>query len=122
MRAEQAFLRQQRLAAPNDGAAIAAVFSELVRALAMARKAIEERRFQDAHDGLVLAQRVLSGLRTGLGPEPLALVDNLQRLYAHCEALAGRANMEKSTNDIDQALQVIAILRDAWQEAASGAF
>jgi len=117
MRAADVYRHQQRSFA-SDQSAIPTLFSELVQTVAAARAAIMESRLEDAHASLTLAQQVLAGLRAGLSPEPKELVDNLRSLYQHCELLLIRANMQKSVEDIDQAMQVLSTLRDAWQEAA----
>jgi len=117
MRASEAYRRQQRNTASTQSE-IPTLFGELVQTLAEARSAIESSRLEDAHSRLVLAQQVLAGLRTGLPPEPRDLVQNLSALYLHCEQLLVRANLDKSVADIDQALGVLSVLRDAWQEAA----
>ncbi len=117
MRASEIYRHQQRAYA-SPQSEIPTLFSELVQTVATARAAIESSRLEEAHASLTLAQQVLVGLRTGLAPEPKDLVENLRALYLHCELLLARANMEKSVGDVDQAMQVLSVLRDAWQEAA----
>ena len=117
MRASEAYRHQQRASASSQSE-IPTLFNELIRTVAETRIAIQDSRLEDAHRGLLLAQQVLSGLRTGLAPQPQDLVQNLQALYLHCELLLGQANVQKSVQDIDKALEVLSVLRDAWQDAA----
>lgn len=113
-----AYKKTRRLAAPPDEE-LSALFTELTETVVMAKAAISEGRLEAAHQRLVLAQTVLAGLRTGLAPEPAEVVENLKTLYQHVELLLARANMEKKTDDIDSALEILKILRETWAEAAS---
>ena len=117
MNAAEVYRRQMRSSASGQGE-LGALFAELVQTVAGARSAIAAAQLQDAHGQLVLAQQILSILRMGLAPEPAELVRNLSALYLHCELLLAKANMGKSVAEIDQALAVLTVLRDAWQEAA----
>ena len=118
MRPQDLYRRQQLQTVPAQGEVVA-VFEELVRAVIIARRAISDGQLELAHVRLLAAQRVLAGLRTGLAPEPAELVSNLSALYVHCESLLGRANMQKSVEDIDAALAVLSSLRNTWQEASN---
>ncbi len=113
-------VRYQQLGRSTAGtqSELPTLFTELLSTLAQARLAIEQKQLEKAHNRLILAQQVVLALGQGLPEEPKDLVTNLKALYGHCTALLGQANMAKSVEGIDAVLQVLSVLRDAWQEAA----
>jgi len=85
-----------------------------------ARTRMAEKKYEESHDLLVRAENVVlelsSGLRKEVYPE---LVKNLAKLYEFIFYRLVEANVSHNPKCIEDAAQLLTMLRDTWVVAAS---
>jgi len=83
-----------------------------------ARSQLEDGEYETAHALLVKAENVVlelsSGLRQDVYPD---LVDNLSRLFEFVFYRLFEGNVSHNPRCIDEAMNVLVVLRDAWMHA-----
>lgn len=87
-----------------------------------AKRKTEEKKYDDTHTLLVKAENIVmelsSGLRSDVYPE---LVDNLRRLLEFVFYRLFEANVSRNPRCIDEAVDVLTALRDAWVDGVDKA-
>ncbi|HON42563.1 MAG TPA: flagellar export chaperone FliS [Bacillota bacterium] len=89
-------------------------------ALRFARQAqvdLAEGRMQDAHNNLTRAQDILGELMGSLNMDAGDIAHNLFKLYEFIQYRLTVANVKKSTEPIDDVIQLLGDLRATWAEA-----
>jgi len=89
-------------------------------ALRFARQAqvgLAEGRMQDAHNDLTRAQDILGELMGSLNMDAGDVAHNLFKLYEFIQYRLVVANVRKSSEPIDDVLQLLGDLRATWAEA-----
>ena len=89
-------------------------------ALRFARQAqvgLAEGRMQDAHNDLTRAQDILGELMGSLNMDAGEVARNLFKLYEFIQYRLVVANVRKSSEPIDDVLQLLGDLRATWAEA-----
>ncbi|HVB10548.1 MAG TPA: flagellar export chaperone FliS [Bacillota bacterium] len=95
----------------------AAAYAGVLSLIGRAERAIARGDPQDAHNALVMAQHVVLALKACLQPEAGELSVHLASLYDYIAGQLGQANVAKDAVRLQSLVQVIAPLRDAWENA-----
>lgn len=77
-------------------------------------EAIENKEMQNAHNHLIRAQDILTGLISGLNMDAGPIAENLFNLYEYMHNRLIEANLSKDTNLITEVLDMISELRETW--------
>ncbi len=85
-----------------------------------AKKAIEEKNIQEAHRLIIRAQDIIQELQITLD-DKYPIAEELNRIYDFILYELTEANMAKSTEHLDTALDFIRQIRDTWAEATKAA-
>lgn len=90
----------------------------LVRNLARARQAIEERDYEAKSEALIRAQRLFSelicSLDTDIGGE---LAESLRALYTHLQRQLVDVDLQDDLDRLEYVSEIAHKLTDAWEEA-----
>lgn len=81
-----------------------------------AKLAIESGEVEAVHARLIRAQEIITELRSALNFEAGEVAGNLDRVYGYMYRLLVEANVGKSAGPIDECVEHLRSLRDAWQE------
>jgi flagellar protein FliS len=85
-----------------------------------AAESIREGDHEAAHRGLIKAQDILTELMVSLDPEAAAApIRELFGLYEYMHRLLVQANIRKETSPIEEVVQILSDLREAWAGAGS---
>lgn len=92
------------------------LYNGCLKFMKLARKAMEEKRFEEKNTNFIKAQNVIQEFRSTL--DPAAEVSaNLEQLYEYIHSLLMTANMKNDTAALEEAEGYIVELRDTWKQA-----
>lgn len=95
------------------------LYEGAIRFCNAARKGIEERNYQKAHDNFLRVQAIITELMATLNMQDGGEVaQNLFNLYEFLNHQLTLANTQKSVDRLDEALAIIRDLHEAWVQAA----
>lgn len=95
------------------------LYEGAIRFLNAARKGLDERKFDVAHQNIVKAQDILVEFMATLNMKDGGEVaQNLFDLYEYLNRRLGQANLEKSVALVDEVLGFVRDLHEAWVIAA----
>lgn len=86
------------------------------RFLRLARGQIERNEIEKAHDSLTKAKRIVAHFLSTNNPESGDLGMNLHRLYLFLYEKIATANLQKSVEEVDDALHILNKLLEGWKE------
>ena len=93
------------------------LFEALVRFLEQGKERVEEEDVEGAHTALVKAQRIVMHLLSNVNEDDGGeAAQRLKGLYLFVLEKVVVANFQKSTKEIDEAMQVVQILQETWAE------
>lgn len=96
------------------------LYNGAIKFCVQGKKAIEEKNVQEAHRLIVRAQDIIQELQITLDHKyPIA--EELNRMYDFILYELREANIAKSTEHLDTALDFIREIRDTWAEATKAA-
>ena len=94
-----------------------AVFDRLQRDLDTSVAAINDNEIEVAHRALVNAQELVYELQIALDPDVWPGASELRSVYDHLYGMLIEANLNKSTETIEQCRRIVVPLGDSWSEA-----
>lgn len=100
----------------SQGKLIVMLFNGAIKRAQEAKRQLEKRNFQEAHNNLIRAQDILAELRGALNMRAGEVATNLDRIYEYFQHLLITANIRKETESIDQCCEFLVSIRDTWQE------
>lgn len=100
----------------SQGKLIVMLFNGAIKRAQEAKRQLEKRNFQEAHNNLIRAQDILAELRGALNMKAGEIATNLDRIYEYFQHLLITANIRKETDSIDQCCELLISIRDTWQE------
>lgn len=100
----------------SQGKLIVMLFNGAIKRAQEAKRQLEKRNFQEAHNNLIRAQDILAELRGALNMKAGEIATNLDRIYEYFQHLLITANVRKETESIDQCCELLVSIRDTWQE------
>ncbi len=101
----------------SQGKLIVMLFNGAIQRAEEAKRQLEKGRIQAVHGNLVRAQEIMAELRGALNMQAGGdVARNLDRVYEYCQHLLIVANLRKDVSPIDQAVEFMTTMRDAWHE------
>lgn len=79
------------------------------------KDAIEKNDFQRKNDALLRAQQIVTELQASLNMD-YEISEEMDALYRFINEKLMEANINKSTQEIDEAMEIMREMRDAWGE------
>ena len=121
---ESAAYRRVQVETASPERLIVLLYNGAIRRVEEAKDAMAAKKLKDIHEHLLVAQEIITELRGALNPEAGELSGHLDRVYEYLHHLLVQANLKKTTDGLDECLQHLRSLRDAWEtlsEHAAGA-
>lgn len=101
----------------GKGKLVLMLYNGVIRFLAEAKNAINNKDIPEAHNKITRASDIISELRASLDESAGDIAVNLDRLYEYVEWRLLQANIKKDNKEIDAVIPVITDLRDTWAQA-----
>ena len=101
----------------EGGKLILMLYEGAISRLEQAKEALRAGDMLGKGEHILRAQDILMELLMGLDPQAGEIAVNLQSLYLFMYRHLNDANLLKSQRHIDEVLQILRSLRDAWVEA-----
>lgn len=79
------------------------------------KDAIEKNDYQRKNDALLRAQQIITELQASLNMD-YEISEEMDSLYMFINEKLIDANINKSTKDIDEAMEIMMGIREAWKE------
>lgn len=92
------------------------LYNGLVKYIMLARKAIEEKDIQKAHESIIRAEDIIAEFMASLDMK-YDISHNLALLYDYMNDRLISANVKKDTGILDEVLHFAKDLRDTWAKA-----
>ncbi|MGI6668014.1 MAG: flagellar export chaperone FliS [Acetivibrionales bacterium] len=92
------------------------LYNGLVKYIMLARKAIEEKDIQKAHDSIIRAEDIIAEFMASLDMK-YEISHNLALLYDYMYDRLITANIKKDISILDEVLHFAKDLRDTWAKA-----
>jgi flagellar protein FliS len=105
------------MAASSPQKLVVLIYEQLSRDLDAAVVAIEDRQVEAAHKALVNAQDLVFELQLALDPELWPGAVELHAIYDYLLGLLVSANLKKSAATVQRGIEIVAPLRESWNEA-----
>ena len=100
----------------SQGKLIVMLFNGAIQRAEEAKRQLGKGRFDGVHNNLVRAQEIVAELRGALNMKAGSLARDLDRTYEYFQHLLIKANIRKDAAPIDECVQLMASIRDTWQE------
>ena len=100
----------------SQGKLIVMLFNGAIKRAEEAKRQLVRGNRQEAHNNLIRAQDIVAELRGALNMKAGELAHNLDRIYEYFQHLLITANVRKDAEPIDQAVELMTTMRDAWAE------
>lgn len=108
--------KQQSVMTMTPGQMLIAVFDELIKQLKIAQISFEDNNLPEINRSLLKAQKIITELRTTLNFD-YEISKNLNDIYNFLNRAIINANVKKDPSELDDVLQIVTELRDAFSEA-----
>jgi flagellar protein FliS len=95
------------------------LFNGAIRRVDDARHAIAAGDRSETHSHLIVAQEIITELRGALDLTAGDVAHNLNRVYEYLHHLLVQANLKKEPAPLDECLEHLHGLRDAWADVCS---
>lgn len=100
----------------SQGKLIVMLFNGAIKRAEEAKRQLARGNRQEAHNNLIRAQDIVAELRGALNMKAGEIAHNLDRIYEYFQHLLITANVRKDAEPIDQAVELMTTMRDAWAE------
>lgn len=108
--------KQNSIISADKGDLTLLLYDGAVKSIKQGIKFIEEKKIQDVHNSIIKAQEIITYLSETLNME-YEISGNLYSLYEYINRRLFEANMKKDKYILNEALGLVADLRDTWREA-----
>ena len=108
--------KQQSVMTMTPGQMLIAVFDELIKQLKIAQLSFEDNNLSEINRSLLKAQKIITELRTTLNFD-YEISKNLNDINNFLNRAIINANVKKDPSELDDVLQIVTELRDAFSEA-----
>ena len=110
--------RQSQIDTASPGKLILMLYEGAIRFLNEAKEHLAEKDVEKASNRLLRAQDIVSELMMSLNmKEGGQIASNLYRLYDYVKWKLVESNVSKEAGPIDEAIRILASLKEAWEEA-----
>ncbi|MGM9570908.1 MAG: flagellar export chaperone FliS [bacterium] len=92
------------------------LYDGLIRFINQAKKAIAEKKIEEAHNNIQRAKLIARELLLGLD-RSIPISEQLAALYDYMHFRLIKANVKKDTAMLDEVLQMTVELRETWEQA-----
>ncbi|ANU20991.1 flagellar export chaperone FliS [Planococcus plakortidis] len=92
------------------------LYNGCLKFIKLAKKAMQDKQFEEKNKNLLKAQAIIQELRSTLNPD-IALSKELERLYEYQYSQLVEANMKNDEAILDAVLADVAELRNTWKQA-----
>lgn len=101
----------------SQGKLVVMLFNGAIKRAEEAKRQLGKGKNEAVHNNLIRAQDIIAELRGSLDMRHGEVARNLDRLYEYFQHLLVTANIKKSAEPIDECINLMAGMRDTWQEA-----
>lgn len=108
--------RRSSVETASPGRLVILCFEAAVRHMKRFQEAVEAKRYEDAHNASIKAQRIMMELLLALDRSQGEVADALARAYDDIRSRMIRANIAKSTEGVDDLIRHLEEFRGAWEE------
>lgn len=108
--------KQQSVMTMTQGEMLNTLYDGLLKALYAAKGGLETRDYTVANRELIRAQKILNYLKTTLNHQ-YEIANNLEMLYNFFLQQIVQANVRKSSEHMDDIIEMVTQLRDAFVQA-----
>ena len=108
--------RRVNVQTASQGKLIVMMFNGAIQRAEEAKRAIASGDRNVSHQSLLVAQDIISELRSALNMNTGELSENLDRTYEYMHHLLVTANIKKDTAPLDECIKHMASMRDTWSE------
>lgn len=115
--------QESQLETASQGKLLLMLYDGAIRFLTQAQQAMEEKKWQDAHQFILRAEDIITELMATLKMDAGEVAQNLYRLYEYFNWRLIQANIKRSPEMLVEVQNRLRELREAWVEAikATGA-
>ncbi|NMA61928.1 MAG: flagellar export chaperone FliS, partial [Firmicutes bacterium] len=92
------------------------LFDGAIRFARQGQEHMEKGEIEQANFKLIRAQDIVNELILSLNLEVGEIAQNLQQLYTYIYDLLVQANIKKSAEKVDEAINMLTELRDTWEQ------
>lgn len=96
------------------------LYDGLIRFINQAKKALTEKKIEEAHNNIQRAKLIARELLFGLD-RSIPISEQLAALYDYMHVRLVKANVKKDTAILDEVLQMTVELRETWEQAIQNA-
>ncbi len=108
--------RQQEVLSANRGDLLLLLYDGCIKQLKLARLFLGEHSIQESSNALIKAQNIIGELMNGLDMQ-YEVAPQLMALYEFFQDQLVAANISKDAAPLEPVLDMMAELRDTWQQA-----
>lgn len=101
----------------SQGKLVVMLFNGAIKRAEEAKRQLGKGKNETVHNNLIRAQEIIAELRASLDMKQGDVAKNLDRLYEYFQHLLITANIKKSADPIDECIELMAGMRDTWQDA-----
>lgn len=109
--------QESQLETASQGKLLLMLYDGAIRFLTQANQALEQKRFQDAHNYILRAEDIITELMASLKMDVGELALNLYRLYEYFNWRLIQANIKRDQKMVLEVQTRLRELREAWAEA-----
>ena len=109
--------REMEIMTSSPAKLILLLYEEAIKCLIQARTQIKEKHIEESHHLLLKAQRIIRELMRSLNLEVGEMAIRWYRLYDYIHSRLVQANLTKNTDIIEETLELLQPLREAWNKA-----
>lgn len=100
----------------SKGKLLLMLYDGAIKFLRISKYSIDKKDYSNANKNLIKAQNILTELMCTLNMD-IDISKNLDQLYDYMKRRLIEANIKKDTSIIDEILDMLVGLREAWQKA-----
>jgi len=101
----------------SQGKLVEMLFNGAIKRAEEAKRQLDRGKNDTVHNNLIRAQDIISELRGALNMDTGPIAAEIDRLYEYFLHLLVTANIRKSSEPIDECVQLMTEMRDTWREA-----
>lgn len=108
--------RQTQVSTASQGELLLMLFDGAIRFARQGQEHMKKGEIEQANFKLIRAQDIVNELILSLDLEVGEIAQNLQQLYTYIYDLLVQANIKKSAEKVDEAINMLTELRDTWEQ------
>jgi len=108
--------KQVHVETASQGKLIVMLYDAAIKRTGEAITLIGTKKLDMVNNNLVRAQDIIAELRASLNMKAGEIATNLDRLYDYIHRLLVRGNVRKEPAPLQEALQLMKVLRETWKE------